>query len=107
MPPNSNTIEALANREYKFGFVTDIEAETAPRGLNEDIVRFISGKKDEPEWMLEWRLEAFQRWKEMTEPKWARVHYPPIDYQDAYYYAAPKSQTDKPKSLEEVDTKLL
>jgi Fe-S cluster assembly protein SufB len=75
--------------------------------LNEDIVRFISAKKGEPEWMLEWRLEAFQRWKEMTEPKWARVHYPPIDYQNAYYYAAPKSQGQRPQSLEDVDPKLL
>jgi Fe-S cluster assembly protein SufB len=97
----------LAGEKYKYGFVTDIETERAAKGLNEDTVRFISGKKGEPEWMLEWRLEAFQRWKEMTEPKWARVHYPRIDYQDAYYYAAPKSQSEKPKSLEEVDPKLL
>src|SRR6202521_2864493 len=79
----------------------------AERGLNENTVRFISAKKGEPEWMLEWRLEAFQRWKEMTEPKWARVHYPPIDYQNAYYYAAPKSQAERPQSLEEIDPKLL
>jgi Fe-S cluster assembly protein SufB len=97
----------LAGEKYKYGFITDIETERAAKGLNEDTVRFISGKKGEPEWMLEWRLEAFQRWKEMTEPKWARVHYPRIDYQDAYYYAAPKSQGEKPKSLEEVDPKLL
>jgi Fe-S cluster assembly protein SufB len=97
----------LAGEKYKYGFVTDIETERAAKGLNEDIVRFISAKKGEPEWMLEWRLDAFQRWKEMTEPTWARVHYPPIDYQDAYYYAAPKSQIEKPKSLEEVDPKLL
>jgi Fe-S cluster assembly protein SufB len=97
----------LAGEKYKYGFVTDIEMERAERGLNEDIVRFISAKKGEPEWMLEWRLEAFRRWKEMTEPKWARVHYPPIDYQNAYYYAAPKSQAERPKSLEEVDPKLL
>ena len=97
----------LAGEKYKYGFVTDIEMERAEKGLNEDIVRFISAKKGEPEWMLEWRLEAFQRWKEMTEPKWARVHYPPIDYQDAYYYAAPKSQAERPKSLEDVDPKLI
>ena len=97
----------VAGDKYKYGFVTDIEMERAEKGLNEDIVRFISAKKNEPEWMLEWRLEAFRRWKEMTEPKWARVHYPPIDYQNAYYYAAPKSQTEKPKSLEEIDPKLI
>ncbi len=97
----------LAGEKYKYGFVTDIEMERAERGLNEDIVRFISAKKHEPEWMLEWRLEAFRRWKEMTEPNWARVHYPPIDYQNAYYYAAPKSQADRPKNLDEVDPKLL
>ena len=97
----------LAGEKYKYGFVTDIEMERAERGLNENIVRFISAKKGEPEWMLDWRLEAFQRWKEMTEPKWARVHYPPIDYQNAYYYAAPKSQAERPKSLEDVDPKLL
>jgi Fe-S cluster assembly protein SufB len=97
----------LAGEKYKYGFITDIEMERAEKGLNEDIVRFISAKKGEPEWMLEWRLEAFQRWKEMTEPKWARVHYPPIDYQNAYYYAAPKSQGQRPQSLEDVDPKLL
>ncbi len=97
----------LAGEKYKYGFVTDIEMERAEKGLNEDIVRFISAKKHEPEWMLEWRLEAFRRWKEMTEPNWARVHYPPIDYQNAYYYAAPKSQADRPKNLDEVDPKLL
>jgi Fe-S cluster assembly protein SufB len=100
-------VAEISGDKYKYGFVTDIETERAAKGLNEDVVRFISAKKDEPEWMLDWRLEAFQRWKEMTEPKWARVHYPPIDYQDAYYYAAPKSQSARPKSLEEVDPKLL
>ena len=79
----------------------------APKGLSEDIVRFISAKKNEPEWMLEWRLEAYRRWLEMREPNWARVHYPPIDYQDSYYYAAPKSQSDGPQSLDDVDPKLL
>src|SRR4030081_2345202 len=97
----------LAGEKYKYGFVTDIEMERAEKGLNEDTVGFISAKKHEPEWMLEWRLEAFRRWKEMTEPNWARVHYPPIDYQNAYYYAAPKSQADRPKNLDEVDPKLL
>src|SRR5215813_3847103 len=96
----------LAGDKYKYGFITDIEMDRAEKGLNEDIVRFISAKKDEPEWMTEWRLEAFRRWREMTEPNWARVHYPKIDYQNIYYYAAPKSAV-KPKSLEEVDPKLL
>jgi Fe-S cluster assembly protein SufB len=100
-------VAEISGDKYKYGFVTDIETERAAKGLNEDVVRFISAKKEEPEWMLEWRLEAFARWKEMTEPKWARVHYPPIDYQGAYYYAAPKSQAQRPKSLDEVDPKLL
>lgn len=92
--------------DYKYGFVSDIESEFAPKGLNEDIVRFISAKKEEPEWMLEWRLKAFAMWQKMEEPTWAKVDYPPIDFQDVYYYAAPK-QTDKPKSLDEVDPELL
>ncbi len=92
--------------KYKYGFTTDIETVKAPKGLNEDIVRFISAKKKEPEWMLEWRLEAYRRWLTMQEPKWARVHYPKIDYQDLYYYAAPKSM-DAPLSLDEVDPELL
>ena len=111
MPPNSNTIEALANREYKFGFVTDIEAETAPRGLNEDIVRLISAKKNEPRFMLDWRLKAYRQWVKLerseAEPTWSNIHYPPIDYQDIIYYAAPKQPTEGPKSLDEVDPKLL
>src|ERR1700759_2221075 len=97
-------VSALAEK-YKYGFVTDIEMERAKKGLNEDTVRFISAKKDEPEWMLEWRLKAFARWKAMREPHWARLHYPKIDYQDAYYYAAPK-RTPKKQSLDEVDPKL-
>jgi Fe-S cluster assembly protein SufB len=97
----------LAGEKYKYGFVTDIEMERAEKGLNEDVIRFISAKKNEPEWMLEWRLEAFRRWQQMTEPNWARVHYPKIDYQNIYYYAAPKSQKEAPKSLDEVDPKLL
>ncbi|CAI9401866.1 FeS cluster assembly protein SufB [Pleomorphomonas sp. T1.2MG-36] len=92
--------------KYKYGFVSDIESELAPKGLNEDIVRFISAKKDEPEWLTEWRLEAFRRWKTMEEPTWARVDYPPIDFQDLHYYAAPK-KTAGPKSLDEVDPALL
>ena len=98
-------VAALGER-YKYGFVTDIEMERAPKGLSEDTVRFISAKKNEPEWMLEWRIAAYRRWSEMTEPNWARVRYPKIDYQNAYYYAAPKN-AGKPKSLDEVDPKLL
>lgn len=95
-------------RQYKAGFETDIEMEYAPKGLNEDIIRLISEKKEEPEWMLEWRLKAYRHWLEMPEPDWAKVAHPPIDYQDAYYYAIPKSmQGNKPKSLDEVDPKLL
>ena len=82
---------AALGEKYKHGFVTDIEMERAPKGLSEDTVRFISAKKGEPEWMLDWRLAAYRRWREMTEPNWARVHYAKIDYQNAYYYAAPKT----------------
>jgi len=110
VPTNSNTIEALANREYQYGFVTDIEAETAPRGLNEDIVRLISAKKNEPRFMLDWRLKAYRQWVKLerseAEPTWSNIHYPPIDYQDIIYYAAPKQPTEGPKSLDEVDPKL-
>jgi Fe-S cluster assembly protein SufB len=102
-----DTIESLATQEYKWGFVTDIEADAIPRGLNEDIIRLISSKKREPEWMLEWRLKAYRHWLTMKEPTWANVHYPPIDYQGIIYYAAPKSKKDAPKSLDEVDPELL
>jgi Fe-S cluster assembly scaffold protein SufB len=102
----SAAIEALANREYKYGFVTDIESDVAPRGLNEDIVRLISHKKNEPEWLLEWRLKAFRHWLTMTEPEWANVKYPKIDYQDIIYYSAPKPK-EKKASLDEVDPELL
>jgi Fe-S cluster assembly protein SufB len=97
---------AEIGEKYKYGFVTDIEMDMAPKGLSEDTVRFISAKKGEPEWMLEWRLGAFRRWLTMKEPNWARVHYPKIDYQNAYYYAAPKN-TPLKQSLDEVDPKLL
>lgn len=109
MPAVQETIEQVKEIDvdkYKYGFVTDIEMELAPKGLSEDIVRFISAKKDEPEWMLEWRLDAYRRWKTMEEPSWARVDYPKIDFEDLYYYAAPKS-TSGPKSLDEVDPELL
>jgi Fe-S cluster assembly protein SufB len=99
-------VAALEGDKYKHGFVTEIDQEFAPKGLNADIVRFISAKKQEPQWMLEWRLDAFERWQAMEEPTWAKVHYSPIDYQDLYYYAAPKKK-DGPKSLDEVDPELL
>ena len=99
-------VRELSERKYEFGFVTDIESETAPKGLSEDIVRFISAKKNEPEWLLAWRLKAYRHWLTMPEPEWAKVAFPAIDYQDAYYYAAPKN-IDKPKSLDEVDPELL
>ena len=97
---------ALDVDKYKYGFETDIEVDKAPKGLNEDTVRFISAKKGEPEWMLEWRLDAYKRWLTMDEPTWAKVHYPKIDFQDMYYYAAPKS-SNRPKSLDEIDPALL
>jgi Fe-S cluster assembly protein SufB len=102
----SSSIDALVNREYQYGFTTDIEADTLPPGLSEDTVRFISAKKQEPEWLLEWRLKAFRRWLTMKEPHWANVQYPPIDYQAASYYSAPKS-TKPLGSLDEVDPVLL
>lgn len=107
MTTETNQIEELALREYKYGFETPIEVETVPKGLNEDIIRMISAKKQEPEWLLEWRLKAFRHWQTMTEPKWPNVKYPPIDYQDAYYYAAPKGVGAGPKSLDEVDPEIL
>jgi Fe-S cluster assembly protein SufB len=100
------TVQAMAGK-YKHGWETEIETEYAPKGLSEDIVRLISAKNAEPEWMLDWRLAAYRRWVKMTEPTWAMVNYPAIDYQDQYYYAKPKSMADGPKSLDEVDPKLL
>jgi Fe-S cluster assembly protein SufB len=100
------SVEELVNREYKWGFVTDIEADTAPKGLNEEIIHFISLKKQEPVWLLDWRLKAYRRWLEMTEPHWSNVSYPPIDYQDMIYYSAPKTATPL-GSLDDVDPKLL
>ncbi len=100
------TVKAMSGA-YKYGWETEIETEYAPKGLNEEIVRLISEKNGEPEWMLDWRLAAFRRWQQMEEPRWAMLHYPEIDYQDQYYYAKPKSMGVKPKSLDEVDPKLL
>jgi Fe-S cluster assembly protein SufB len=99
-------VRAIDVDAYKYGFVTDIESDMAPKGLDEDTVRFISAKKGEPEWMLDWRLDALRRWRTMREPTWARVEYPKIDFQDLYYFAAPK-QGNAPKSLDEVDPELL
>ncbi|MGE3247148.1 MAG: Fe-S cluster assembly protein SufB [Beijerinckiaceae bacterium] len=101
-----DTVRSVDVDAYKYGFVTDIESEKAPKGLDEDTVRFISAKKGEPEWLTDWRLEAYRHWLTMEEPRWARVHYPPIDFQDLYYYSAPKSMSG-PKSLDEVDPELL
>jgi Fe-S cluster assembly protein SufB len=106
MTTATSTIQELANREYQHGFVTEIDTETLPRGLNEDIIRAISAKKDEPEFLLQWRLKAYRHWLTMKEPKWPHVHYPPIDYQDVIYYAAPKPKK-KLNSLDEVDPELL
>ncbi|WP_440995692.1 Fe-S cluster assembly protein SufB [Arhodomonas sp. SL1] len=104
MSATSKTLEEVTSRGYEAGFITDIEQESAPPGLNEEIIRFISAKKEEPEWMLEWRLEAFRQWQQMPEPDWAKVNFPPIDFQSISYYAAPK---ERPGSLDEVDPKLL
>jgi Fe-S cluster assembly protein SufB len=101
------TVKDYSGSDYKYGFVTEIEAEMAAKGLDEQTVRFISGKKKEPEWMVEWRLQALKRFFAMEEPDWAKVDYPPIDFQEIIYYAAPKSQDDRPKSLDEVDPELL
>ena len=100
-------VREIASKDYEWGFVTDIEMDSLPPGLNEDVIRAISARKKEPEWLLEWRLEAYRRWLGMTEPEWAHVSYPKIDYDDIVYYAAPKSQGDGPKSLDEVDPELL
>jgi Fe-S cluster assembly protein SufB len=106
MPTEAQELEQLAQKEYEWGFYTDIEADSAPPGLNEETIRFISAKKGEPEWLLEFRLKAYARWLEMKEPTWAHVHYPPIDYQSIVYYSAPKKSPNL-KSLDEVDPKLL
>ncbi|MEE8523260.1 MAG: Fe-S cluster assembly protein SufB, partial [Thermoanaerobaculia bacterium] len=107
MITSTETIERLAREEYKYGFVTEVEQEVIPKGLNEDVVRLISAKKKEPQWMLDWRLKAYRHWLTMEEPTWHNVHYSPIDYQNAHYYAAPKSDDDRPKSLDEIDPEIL
>ena len=107
MPAVQETVDQVRRidvDQYKYGFETQIESEKAPKGLSEDTIRFISAKKNEPEWMLAWRLDAYRRWLTMHEPKWAKVEYGPIDYQDIYYYSAPKKA---PKSLDEIDPEIL
>ena len=106
VPQTVDQVRRIDVDQYKYGFVTDIESDKAPKGLSEDIVRFISAKKNEPEWMLAWRLDAYRRWLTMREPGWARVTHAPIDYQNIYYYAAPKKK-DGPKSLDEIDPEIL
>jgi len=107
MPTATDTIEGLVQKEYKYGFYTDVETESAPPGLNEDIIRLISAKKGEPEWMTEWRLKAYRHWLTLKEPAWPKVHYQRPDFQGITYYSAPKQKGDAPKSLDEVDPKLL
>jgi Fe-S cluster assembly protein SufB len=107
MSTATETIEQFVNKEYEYGFVTDVEVDAAPRGLTEDTVRLISKKKNEPEWLLEWRLKAFRYWLTMKEPTWQNAHYPKIDFQNIIYYSAPKQAKDAPKSLDEVDPKLI
>jgi len=110
MPAVQETIDqvkAIDIDQYKYGFSTDVETEKAPKGLSEEVIRFISAKKNEPEWMLEWRLDAYKKWQAMDEPDWARVNYPKIDFNDIYFYAAPKSVKDGPKTLDDVDPELL
>jgi Fe-S cluster assembly protein SufB len=103
----TDTLDQWASQEYRYGFVTEIEADSAPPGLSEDTIRFISAKKGEPQWLTDWRLKAYRHWLTMVEPKWHNVHYPPIDYQSIIYYSAPKAPGSGPKSLDEVDPKLL
>ena len=107
---DKETLEQVAQfggEHYKYGFTTQVDMDRVENGLSEDIIRFISAKKDEPQWLLDWRLDAYERWLTMEEPEWAHVDYPKIDYQDLCYYAAPKSMEDGPKSLDEVDPELL
>jgi Fe-S cluster assembly protein SufB len=106
MSRDADPIRKYTEQEYRYGFVTDIEQETAPKGLSEDIIRFISARKREPEWLLDWRLQAYRHWMKMTEPDWAKVHYPPVDFQEIHYYAAPKMKDDAPKNLDEIDPEI-
>ena len=103
----SQTLNKYAQDKYKYGFVTDIDSDRPKKGLNEKIIKFISKKKNEPEWMLSWRLDCYKKWLKMSDPQWANLKFPEIDYQDIYYYSAPKGFEDKPKDLSEVDPKLI
>ncbi|MGO9274448.1 MAG: Fe-S cluster assembly protein SufB [Terriglobia bacterium] len=107
MPTPVSNVETLANQEYKYGFFTDVDSDTVPPGLDEDVIRLISAKKGEPEWLLEWRLKSYRHWLTMQEPTWANIKYPAIDYQAIRYYSSPKSKTDGPQSLDDVDPELL
>ena len=107
MPTDTERLQDIADEEYKYGFYTDVEADSVPPGLDEDVIRLISAKKKEPEFLLEWRLKAYRHWLTMTEPKWPNVQYPPIDFQNIIYYSAPKGKEDGPKRLDEVDPELL
>ena len=107
MSANKDNMEELVRKDYEHGFTTEIDSDTVPPGLNEDVIKFISQKKEEPEWLLEWRLKAYRRWLDMVEPNWQHLNIDPIDYQAISYYSAPKSKDDGPKSLDEVDPKLL
>jgi Fe-S cluster assembly protein SufB len=102
----TDPIRSYTDREYRFGFVTEIEQETIPKGLNEDVIRLISAKKREPQWLLDWRLAAYRHWMTMSEPKWPNVHYPPVDFQEIHYYSAPKAAGEGPKSLDEIDPEI-
>ncbi|MDH4013148.1 MAG: Fe-S cluster assembly protein SufB, partial [Chromatiales bacterium] len=107
MSTQPKDVEALVGKAYSAGFYTDIESDTVPPGLDESVIRHISRKKNEPQFLLDWRLKAYEHWLEMREPRWAHVHHAPIDYRGISYYSAPKSKADAPKSLDEVDPKLL
>ena len=107
MKTQNKTIEKVTSQDYQYGFVTDIEQDTIPPGLNEDVIRLISNKKNEPDWLTNWRLKAYNNWLKMNEPDWAKVDYPKIDYQSISYYSAPKDKSDGPKSLDEVDPELV
>ena len=104
---DEKSFDDLTEKDYKYGFVTDIEADALPPGLNEEIIKEISKRKNEPSWLTEWRLNAFNEWKKMDSPEWAKVDFPEIDYQSLIYYSAPKQKIDAPKSLDDVDPELL
>ena len=98
---NQAELDKLVRSEYSAGFTTSVESDTLAPGLSEDVIRFISNKKNEPQWMLDWRLQAYEKWQTMTSPSWAHIHHPPIDFNEVSYYSAPRSMADKPKSLDE------